>query len=45
MVFLQKYTAVAGLGTATDTLDVKGNVIEEKKYGENCPFFSHTCEV
>ncbi|XP_056627360.1 pseudouridylate synthase TRUB1-like isoform X1 [Triplophysa dalaica] len=28
----KKYTAVAELGTATDTLDVKGNVVEEKKY-------------
>ncbi|XP_056627361.1 pseudouridylate synthase TRUB1-like isoform X2 [Triplophysa dalaica] len=31
LVYL-KYTAVAELGTATDTLDVKGNVVEEKKY-------------
>ncbi|KAI7796918.1 pseudouridylate synthase TRUB1-like isoform X2 [Triplophysa rosa] len=28
----KKYTAVAELGIATDTLDVKGNVVEEKKY-------------
>lgn len=33
--FLKKYTAVAELGKATDSLDVTGNVVEEKNFGEH----------
>lgn len=33
--FFKKYTAVAELGKATDSLDVTGNVVEEKNFGEH----------
>lgn len=36
----QKYRAVGELGKATDTLDVTGNVVEEKSYGKNHNFMA-----